>query len=473
MTVEARTFQEKLNLILEELDASNSQIASQAGFDRTNLSHFRSGKRIPEKNGTAAKKLVNGLLQYAQKEGKLPQLKALIGMKPNIFLGGGGKPKSTPKELSEALLNWLFEGDSDCTVKEKEKNREDTKAFGERFDWVMKLVELSNNRLAQLLNVDASLVSRYRSGKRKPRANSEISEMMGMILWQRMIGNGKEKELARLMHAPEHEIQWEGFYKWLFQEGLLRDQGLQPAEKLVNSFEVEPQLMLDQMPDVRTILGEEPPDDRRDEYYGIQGIRDAVLRFLSGVLESGAKELMLFSEEGMEWMTGDAAFRTKWAVLMSECVKAGVRIHIIHHIERDLREMTDAIQSWLPLYLTGMIDPWYLNKLPDNRFTHTLFLCPDHFAIEAAHVAGMESEGVYHFLTEGSQLSRLKKSFEKLMEHARPLISFSYPEVPVFQKARISVYPKTVVVTHGEEPKYSFSFTHPAMVRAFRAYIEQ
>ena len=35
MTVEAGTFQEKLNLILEELDASNSQIASQAGFDRT------------------------------------------------------------------------------------------------------------------------------------------------------------------------------------------------------------------------------------------------------------------------------------------------------------------------------------------------------------------------------------------------------------------------------------------------------
>ncbi len=89
MTVEAGTFQEKLNLILEELDASNSQIASQAGFDRTNLSHFRSGKRIPAKNGTAAKNLVDGLLRFAQKEGKLPQLKALIGMKPNISRGGG------------------------------------------------------------------------------------------------------------------------------------------------------------------------------------------------------------------------------------------------------------------------------------------------------------------------------------------------------------------------------------------------
>ena len=154
MSVEARTFQEKLNLILEELDASNSQIASQAGFDRTNLSHFRSGKRIPEKNGTAAKKLVNGLLQYAQKEGKLPQLKVLIGFKS--ISGDGCKPGNAQDELSEAFLNWLFEGVDDDSSIEKEKNREDAIAFGERFDRVMKLVEISNNRLAQLLNVDAS-----------------------------------------------------------------------------------------------------------------------------------------------------------------------------------------------------------------------------------------------------------------------------------------------------------------------------
>ena len=89
------------------------------------------------------------------------------------------------------------------------------------------------------------------------------------------------------------------------------------------------------------------------------------------------------------------------------------------------------------------------------------------------HVTGLESEGFYYFLTEESSLLHLEKSFEKLVERARPLISFSNPDIPVFQKAKISVYRKAVVVTNVEEPQYSFSFTHPAMVRAFRAYTEQ
>ena len=471
MSEETMTFCEKLNLLMKGLQASNQEIASCAGFDRTNISHFRSGKRIPDKNGSAARKLAAGFLQYAENEGKLPELKAIIGADPKFCVGSQAAEEETA--LSDALLNWLFEGVPDRTAERKEKKKGDTRAFGERLDQAMKLAKISNNRLAKLINVDTSLISRYRLGERMPRAGSEIVEMMGTTLWQRINANGKEKELARIMRATGQDLLWEDFYSWLFREEFLRDYVVPPGEKQLYAFEAEPLKAGEHLPDVETVLREIPSADLRQVYYGVQGIREAVLRFLSGVLECGAGEVMLFSDEGMEWMTGDAAFRIKWASLMSECVKQGVRIRIIHYIERDLGEMVEAIQSWLPLYLSGMIDPWYLNKTPDNRFTHTMFLCPGCFSVEAVHVTGLESEGFYYFLTEESSLLHLEKSFEKLVERARPLISFSNPDIPVFQKAKISVYRKAVVVTNVEEPQYSFSFTHPAMVRAFRAYTEQ
>ena len=361
MSEETMTFCEKLNLLMKGLQASNQEIASCAGFDRTNISHFRSGKRIPDKNGSAARKLAAGFLQYAENEGKLPELKAIIGADPKFCVGSQAAEEETA--LSEA------------PVAEKVAGSWYSLGFGyEAMPQAMKLAKISNNRLAKLINVDTSLISRYRLGERMPRAGSEIVEMMGTTLWQRINANGKEKELARIMRATGQDLLWEDFYSWLFREEFLRDYVVPPGEKQLYAFEAEPLKAGEHLPDVETVLREIPSADLRQVYYGVQGIREAVLRFLSGVLECGAGEVMLFSDEGMEWMTGDAAFRIKWASLMSECVKQGVRIRIIHYIERDLGEMVEAIQSWLPLYLSGMIDPWYLNKTPDNRFTHTMFL---------------------------------------------------------------------------------------------------
>ena len=148
MSEETMTFHEKLNDLMNALEVSNPELASCAGFDRTNISHFRSGKRIPSKNGPAAKKLVAGLLQYAKNEEKLQKLQAVIGDTRNL---------DDERALFDALLHWLFEGVTDRTEENKGKKHVDARTFGVRLEQAMKLAELSNNRLGQLLNVDASL----------------------------------------------------------------------------------------------------------------------------------------------------------------------------------------------------------------------------------------------------------------------------------------------------------------------------
>lgn len=468
MSEEKKSFQEKLNLMITELDLKSQDIAFYAGFDRTNISHFRSGKRLPAGKGPAVEKLVNGLLLCAENNGKLSKLRQLIG----------ADKKSNGKRLYDELVSWLFDGMPDQAAGNRGRKQGDARLFGERLDSSMKLAEISNSRFGQLLNVDASLISRFRSGKRLPHANSEIMEMLGTILWQRIVSNGKEKELAEVM-ACEDPTE-EDFYTWLFRVDYIQEQDISATEKLLKSFEAwSPNAMESIIPEDQDFLDAFASMEKKELYRGVQGIREAVLRFLSEVIESREKEILLFSEEGTGWMTDDRTFQMKWAALMKECVKRGVRFRIIHNIDRDLNEMIGAIQSWLPLYMSAMIEPWYLQKKRDARFSHTMFLCPGHFAIEAVHVVGMESEGLYHYYTDGEHLELFRREFEKMVDLARPLISFSHSDLslPVtaevsLKKTRIIMHPKAVSITRVDMPQFFFSFSHPAMTRAFRGYIE-
>ena len=179
---------------------------------------------------------------------------------------------------------------------------------------------------------------------------------------------------------------------------------------------------------------------------------------------------------------------------MNECVKKGIHIRIIHNIDRGLVEMTDAIINWLPLYMSGMIESFYCIKPGSGRFSHTIFLNPGNFCIEAAHVIGMEAAGIYRFHTSGELLSQSKGAFDKLMEMSRPLVRISsqreaaipagitveqsdikiisLPDAP-FDNMNIFINENAVRVDRIAAPCLSIIFTHPLMCRAFRAYAEQ
>ena len=124
--------------------------------------------------------------------------------------------------------------------------------------------------------------------------------------------------------------------------------------------------------------------DDRNVYNGVSGLQDAVIRFLIMVCESKGQEMLLYSDQDMAWMMGPEDFCLKWAMLMKYCVKSGIRIRIIHNIDRSPREMDMAIKSWLPLYMSGMVEPYYSEAVKDVRFFHTLFVCPGVAAIEAS-----------------------------------------------------------------------------------------
>ena len=84
--------------------------------------------------------------------------------------------------------------------------------------------------------------------------------------------------------------------------------------------------------------------------------------------------------------------------------------------------MIEAINSWLPLYMSGMIEPYYCKKPDEGRFSHTVFLYPDVACIEACHVRGYEGEGIYRYYVDQKHLALMKKAFAGLLQSSEPLV---------------------------------------------------
>ncbi|MBE6726294.1 MAG: hypothetical protein E7576_14065 [Ruminococcaceae bacterium] len=405
-------FQNRINELFQTVGVSSAEIARAAGCDPSNISRMRSGARIPPKDGRAAKRLSEAVIRCAAERGRIGSLRALTGCSRD----------TEPEELNGKLMDWLY---ADSGAKPaKSSGQTDSvrfRSFGGKFSALMELAGLSNVRAGRLLNLDASYISRFRNGLRRPDRNSKIADSICEVMLVRIREQNGLDALAQRMKTDlpsDGEEAAERLRAWLFDLDRADESPL--IEELVDnidSFSIDPDTVLP--PDPPSL-----PDQAEGETveFGKEGLRSAVLRFLGAVLQKGGEEMRLYSDEPMDWLVDDPAFRRQWAALMLACVKRGVRIRIIHNVDRNLTEMVAAIKSWMPLYMSGLVESFYCRKQRDSRFTHTIFLCPGVACVEAANVAGKELSNIYRFHTDPALLARYAEAYAGLAEEAKPLV---------------------------------------------------
>ena len=536
-------FTERLNRVLDALGARSTDIARCGGPDRTAVAHYTSGRRIPKAEGEAAGKLADGICGYAREESKIDSVLKLI--RDTEQLSEQAIAGISFETLKGELLQWLYgekseEGNTDHStsgayggVKSPENRgyastrNKAAVEFGSRLDLAIKYARLSNVMLSHLINVDASLISRYRNGGRMPRANSELIPSLAAVLWQYICKNKEIGRLASKIGVKESDLDETAFRNWLFAPVFYDAADISATEQLLKAFDrygsVKPAMKgaseisaaVLHAADMRNMnddgaMQDDTSGDAPDVYYGNEGLRDAVIRFLTEAVREGASEIRLYSDQDMSWMiSGD--FAAIWTQLMTKVVSKGIRIRIIHNINRNFREMSNAIKLWLPLYITGMVEPYYLTGNQQAAFSHTMFICPGRFLVSACNLRGSEADGVYHFHTQTECLESFSAQFEKMIGRAEPLITFPendsagvggarkssgskktrnasdkspngksagnrrgvFPrelaDTP-FHNIRITIYEEYIEIASLTEGWKTFRFSNPVMYRAFLAY---
>jgi len=291
----------------------------------------------------------------------------------------------------------------------------------EKLDFLMNVTKTSNSALSMSINLDSSHISRLRRGERHLVRDAEYMRKMAAYFLNQCHEEIQKNTLAEVIQIPREMLDDPQRGEQALHDWMVRDRRNDPVSvaHFLKKFE-EYHSPQEKTGSART-NGETGPEI--SVYQGYEGKREAVRRLLSMVLqESGPQELLLFSDESMDWLALDAAFQKQWMGFLSEVIARGNRIKIIHTVSRNLDEMLEALSHWLPLYMTGAIEPFYYPRKRDGIFKRTLFIAPHTAAISANSLDAMAPEAVSVLMKEKKAVAGMVKEFEAYLALCRPLM---------------------------------------------------
>ncbi len=309
-----------------------------------------------------------------------------------------------------------------------------SKTDAEKFNFLMELTNTSNAMLSRALSFDASYISRIRSGKRSLPTKHPFTENVSSYFARNLKDNYKAaaaSEICPGMNWPEDTDE---------------------AAALINEY-------LYAKDDIKSLIGHMAASIAQSEkkersgaftspeklfYYGNQGKREAVYRFLKILTDNDEPaDLLLYSDEPMDWLYEDDAFAADWSRLLIQLLKKGSKIRIIHSISRDANEMWEAVRKWMPLYFSGSVESWYYPKIRDEVYHRTLFVASPYVAVISSAVHGQTGDSLNLLLQNTDAVKALENEFSAYRSLCRQLMDMVHPDKLKDLKPLINAFLKT------------------------------
>ncbi len=291
--------------------------------------------------------------------------------------------------------------------------------FAKKLSILMDCLDISNVQLAAEIHLDPSYVSKLRNGKRKLPAHPDFLETANTFFVKEARKKNREDVLAQLIQEPwplHDEEAVNLLNNWLCDQ---LEQGDLISKLLYQIGNSDLPEDVDRVA-LRNILDE--PD--MDFYYGREGKRQAVMRFFEEVLSCEKPPLLkLHSEENMLWLLEDKSYIQRWGALLTDCLRRGSHMMIIHNLSRDLDELIESLIRWMPVYMTGQISPYYCPRKRDGIFQRTLFLAQGTSAITSTVLAHEPEDMLNVYISDLEAVDALELEFDRYLEICRPLMN--------------------------------------------------
>ena len=333
-------FKDILNQYINKINCSLKELAEQSGLSQATVSRYHTGERVPKTGTGHLEALAEGIERLAQD-------KQLEEMRKATILA----------DFSKAV-NVI-----DVDMKTLQTN----------LDSLLKVFPISVSELAKNLNYDASYISRIRNGHRTPADPKKFASELALFITRRYVEHDDKVIFAKLMGCRVSEIEsraayLEHFLNWLKSGSGSAESDISDFLKKLNEFDLEEYIRLihfDELkvPSAPFLL----PTSK--SYFGLKQMMDADLDFLKAtVLSKSQEDVIMYSDMPMAEMAKDPEFPKKWMYGMAMMLKKGLHLHQIHHIDRSFEEMMLGLESWIPMYMTGQISPYYLKGKQNSVF---------------------------------------------------------------------------------------------------------
>ena len=388
-------FYEQLNEYIKILNCTAKELSSVSGISAAALSRYRSGERVPDVHSETFEQLCSALEALGQK-----------------------KELNT---LTNAEIRLQFFACTDVSSTDKEQLRQN-------FNTLISVLNLNITKLCQHISYDASTIFRFRNGTRSPADPERFTLSVAGYVAREYCQDDDLYVLAQLLECSEEELTdtsavCEKIRLWLLN-GQSRKKGEDSLSKFLSKldeFDLNEYIKVihfDEMK-VPSVPFQFPT---AKYYYGLEEMMTSELHFLKAtVLSKSNKPVTMYSDMPMTEMAKDPEFPKKWMFGMAIMLKKGLHLHQIHNLDRSFEEMMLGLESWIPMYMTGQISPYYLKAGQDQVFLHFLKVSGS-VALTGEAIRGYHSEGKYYLARSKDEVAYYRKRAGELLNCASPLM---------------------------------------------------
>ena len=385
-------FKEVLNEYLKELNCSSKKLSNESGLSESVISRYRSGERTPVKNSEQLNKLTKALFNIAK---------------------DNDKNKYTFDKIESDFNSTLASDDFDYTT------------FSNNLNTLITSLNINTHEMSKYIVFDASHISRIRYGKAKPSNPVEFSNKICSYIFNRYKNPDDINNLMMIIGCKKSDLSNEKIYStlfnWLTSEIVPVKNQISDFLHHLDSFNLDDYIKVIKFDELK-VPSISFYKAKTKHYYGIEEMKQGELNFFKGTVLSKSKEdIFMCSDMPMEDMAKDIDFGKKWMFAIAMCLKKGHHLNIIHNLDRPFNEMMLGLESWIPIYMTGQISPYYLSNLKNNIYNHLNYVSAA-AALSGECINGFHNKGMYYLTTNKNEIEYYKEKSDLLLKKAKPLM---------------------------------------------------
>lgn len=385
-------FRELLINYMNLLDCTAKDICDESGLSPTLVSRYINNKRAPKANSNYVQKIADAFYNLSQK-------KAL---------------NFSRQELLNKLNSCLECNAIDCNL------------LADNLNILQENLNISTRELSKAIGYDPSFISRIKNKERRPSNIDNFVNAIADYIVSVCSDLNKKEIVSKLFSCTISDINNEESLKlkiidWMTKP-LETDENSVVSDFLrkLDTFKLEDYIYKDfskiKVPTTPVLFRSSKT------FFGIDGRKKAESEFMKTTLISNSTEpIFFYSNLPIAETASDEDFKNKWIIAVTMLLKRGFHLNMVHDIDRPLNEMLLGLESWLPVYMTGAISPYYFETPPSNLFKESIGVSGS-IAMHGECIKSDEKNSMFYLTTKKDEVPYFKEKAKYMLSKCKPLM---------------------------------------------------
>ena len=298
--------------------------------------------------------------------------------------------------------------------------------MSKNFNEIISALNISVADLARSICYDASFLSKIRAGNRKPSKSKDFVEAVCAFVVSKYSSQSNKQTISLLIDCNVEDLKNQSDYlfhlvNWFSSNTSIEENSISNFLKNLDEFDLGQYIKAIHFDELKVPFVPFYKSSSKN-YYGIEEMKKGELDFFKATVFSKSEEpVFMCSDMPMEDMAKDVDFGKKWMFAIAMTLKKGLHLNIIHNLDRPFNEMMLGLESWVPIYMTGQVSPYFLKGSSNSIYCHLNYVSGS-VALTGECINGYHNKGKYYLTSSKSEVAYYKEKAKHILTKSTSLM---------------------------------------------------